>query len=261
MKDRIKFSWLLLLLCLACNEKKTVLETEVITLNSTDQIVPVVDSLVRPVLYHNVPVLDGYTVEKSKELFIAIVLPAILIAKHHLTIERQKIERLSEKKHWSAEDSTYYQLQASRFKAKNVAGLLNRMTTHPNSIALAQAAVESGWGSSRFFREANNLFGIWAYNADEPRIAADGNNVYLRKYDDLSQSIEDYFVTLGRARPYRKFRAAKLETDDIYQLLPYLRHYSARGHDYIAQLKTIIKQNNLTQYDNFRIDPRYFVEK
>ncbi len=261
MKDRIKYSWLLLIFCLCCNEKVKVLETEIITLNSTDQIVSLEDSLVRPVLYHNIPALDGYTVEKSKELFISIVLPAILIAKHHLAIERQKIKILSEKKNWSIEDSSYYQVQSDRFKAKNITGLLNRMTTHPNSIALAQAAVESGWGSSRFFREANNLFGIWAYNDDEPRIAANGNNVHLRKYEDLSMSIEDYFVTLGRARPYRNFRAAKRETDDIYQLLPYLRHYSERDHEYIDQLKTIIVQNNLTQYDKFRIDPRYFVEK
>lgn len=75
---------------------------------------------------------------------------------------------------------------------------------------LAQAAIESGWGSSRFFREANNVFGIWSYNADESRIKAAESRgddvIYLRSYPDLSGAIQDYFVSLGRAKPYSAFR-------------------------------------------------------
>ena len=62
-----------------------------------------------------------------------------------------------------------------------------RLKTHPTSIVLAQAAIESGWGSSRFYKEANNVFGVWSYSENEPRIKAmedrEGKSVYVKKYD------------------------------------------------------------------------------
>ncbi|MCG8387160.1 MAG: glucosaminidase domain-containing protein [Cytophagales bacterium] len=252
---------LLVLIFPGCREKEKVLAPQVIVLSSTDGIVPLVDSLVRPVLYRQIPSLAGLPVKETKEKFIAIVLPAVLIARHHLATGQQRIRQLSKKKRWSAEDSAYYASQRQRFKAKNIFDLAMRMSTHPNSITLAQAAVESGWGSSRFFKEANNLFGIWAYTDKEPRIPANEGDVFLRKYDDIAQSIEDYFVTLGRARPYRAFRRAKADSATVDQLLPHLKHYSARGKAYTDQLKTIIDQNNMTQYDHYQIDPQYFIEK
>lgn len=261
MIKKIPYYWLLVVLCGACSDPIKVLQPETVTLTEIDEILPLNDSVVKPVLYQNIPSFEGLPVEKSKEKFIATILPAILIAKHHLETDKNSIKALLEKDEWSAEDSAYYHLQAERFKAKDIENLLLRMETHPNSITLAQAAVESGWGSSRFFREANNLFGIWAYRKDEPRIAANHNNVYLRKYEDISQSIEDYFVTLGRARPYRQFRKAKNHSDDINVLLPHLKYYSERGMAYVNQLKTIIAQNDLTIYDNYQLDPSYFVEE
>ena len=258
---RISHIILLLLLFAGCREKDKVLAPQVVVLTSVDEIIPLEDSLVQPVLYQQIPSLAGLPVKKSKKRFIAIVLPAVLIARHHLATAQQRIGELLKKRRWSVEDSAYYKIQQQRFKAKNIHDLLARMRTHPNSITLAQAAVESGWGSSRFFKEANNLFGIWAYTDKEPRIAANEGDVFLRKYDDIAQSIEDYFVTLGRARPYRAFREARADSATVDQLLPHLKHYSARGKAYTDQLKTIIDQNNMTQYDHYQIDPRFFIEK
>ncbi|GAA5031564.1 hypothetical protein GCM10011506_20460 [Marivirga lumbricoides] len=261
MIKKISFYWILATSISACSDPVKVLQPETITIYHIDEIVSVQDTLVKPILYKNIPPFEGLPVEKSKERFISSILPAVLIAKHHLKIDRQKVEALIDKNEWSPEDSSFFNQQMEKFKAKDHENLLLKMETHPNSITLAQAAVESGWGSSRFFREANNLFGIWAYKADEPRIPANHNNVYLRKYDDISQSIEDYFVTLGRARPYRQFRQTKYYTDDIHELLPHLKYYSERGMAYVAQLKTIIRQNDLTKYDNYQLDPTYFIEE
>lgn len=245
----------------ACKEGKKVIKIETISISETDEIILIEDSLVKPIVYQNLPNFETLERKEAKEKFIATVLPGILIAKFQLASDQERVHSLVEKKKWSIEDSAFYHQQMLRFKAKDIDNLLNRMETHPNSITLAQAAVESGWGSSRFFREANNLFGIWAYKADEPKILASQNNVFLRKYEDISQSIEDYFVTLGRAKPYRAFREAKKETSNINELLPHLKYYSERGMAYIYQLENIIRQNDLTKYDKYQLDPEFIVEE
>ena len=228
-------------------------------ISSLEDIKPLTDSLVKPFLYYNVGGFDTLTVQENKEKFIAVVLPAILIVKHRIRQDLRKVKDLALSDNWSSEDSLYYETQLDRFNANGPFDLIIRMHTHPTSIALAQAVVESGWGTSRFFSEANNLFGIWSYNPDLPRIAAKagGTNIHLRKYKDISGSVMDYFETLARARAYRNFRVASYETSDINKILPHLTSYSERGSEYVDQLKTIIDQNNFQQYDHFTLDLQY----
>lgn len=258
-------SLIVMLLAMSCKEKVIVLNTPIVTVASPADIRPLGDTTAAPILYQNIPSFEDLTVEESKEKFIAAVLPAILVAKYRLAEDRVKIQTLTKKKKWTYQDSTFYNLQVARFKAKDTTGLLSRMRAHPNSIVLVQAAVESGWGSSRFFQEGNNLFGIWSYNADEPRMEASlsrgDQKIYLRKYADVSESITDYFETVGRSRAYRYFRKERETTNEVAALLPHLRYYSERRDEYVQQLKTIIAQNDLTQYDQFQINPAYLVEK
>ncbi|MEQ8473006.1 MAG: glucosaminidase domain-containing protein [Marinoscillum sp.] len=258
------FTLIVMLLAMTCKEKVIVLKTESVVITSPDDIVPLGDSTVAPILYQNIPSFEDLTVEESKQKFIAAVLPAILIAKYRLDKDREEVKLLVNKKEWTPKDSSFYNIQVARFDAKDSTGLLSRMQVHPNSIVLVQAIVESGWGSSRFFQEANNLFGIWSYHANEPRIKASlsrgENKIYLRKYADVSESITDYFETVGRSRAYRYFRKEREKTDDVSRLLPHLRYYSERRDDYVNQLKTIIAQNDLTQYDDYQIDSSYMVE-
>ena len=252
---------MLFVLLTACSEKEKVLVTKTIRLENIDQIILLEDSLVRPIHYQNIPDLQRLTINELKEKFVAIVLPSILIARHEISLDRDQIVALSKLKKWNTEDSLFYLNQKQRFKANDIDDLLDRMVTHPNSITLAQAAMESGWGSSRFFKEANNLFGIWSYNKGEPRIPANDSDVFLRKYTDIAESIEDYFVTLGRARAYKKFREMRLKSDNIHELLPLLKNYSQRGTAYTDQLKILIKNSDLERYDHYQIDPDYLIEK
>lgn len=260
----LTFALAAMLLATSCREKMIVLNTKSIPISGPEDIVPLGDSTAAPILYQNIPSFESLTVDESKEKFIAAVLPAILVAKYRLAKDRETVDNILRKEKWSPQDSVFYDIQLARFNAKDSAGLLSRMRAHPNSIVLVQAIVESGWGSSRFFQEGNNLFGIWSYNANEPRIEASlsrgENKVYLRKYADVSESITDYFETVGRSRAYRFFRKEREKTDDVSKLLPHLRYYSERRDDYVNQLQTIIAQNDLTKYDYYQIDQTYFVE-
>lgn len=246
-------------------EKKWVLDTIHTQPLSSDDIIDVTDPLVQPILYKSIPRLDHLPVAEAKSKFISALLPAILIAKHRIEQDYNRVMLLDSADYWNTEDSAFYEFQLAKYEAEDMNILQRRMLTHPNSIVLAQAIVESGWGSSRFFQKANNLFGVWSYNSSEPRIKAkfsrgDTTQVYLRKYDDLSQSIEDYFRTVAKSRAYRKFRVEREQSDDLNDLLPHLKYYSERREEYVEQLATIIRQNKLTQYDHYQIDPRYFVE-
>lgn len=243
-------------------EDKEELKIEFVELNSPDEILLINDSLVKPILYSRIMGIDTLPIDQKKEKFIAAVLPAILVAKHRIKQKRTRVRELLEKKDWTAQDSTFYLSLCEEYKTDVSSVLLNRMMVHPNSIILAQAIIESGWGSSRVFQEANNMFGIWSYSAKEPRIAAKykraQETIYLRKYHDFSESIQDYFKTVARTNAYREFRMARLETDDPFSLIKHLWRYSERGEEYVIQLSSMIRFNKLTQYDDYRIDPSYF---
>ncbi len=243
----------------------TALKAEVRVVKTPTDIEPISSGLVKPILYSKVNGLPPLPPFEDKSRFVDIILPAILVAKYRIEADRLRLNDLSEVLKWSAEDSVFLKKISTAYRTDNLALLNRRMTTHPNSIVLAQAAVESGWGKSRFFREANNLFGIWSYNTNEPRIRASSGRVdyqvYLRKYDNLSESIIDYFQTIGRAKPYEAFRKKRMKTSDIDELLPLLSQYSERKQEYIVQLRSMIKFNEFEQYDVYTLDPSYFVSK
>ncbi len=270
MPKRIYFFTLLpasvaLLLFLNYKERNAYyLTIKKIELTEIDSVRPVTDSLVAPILYNGVKGIIGLSPEDAKQAFISIMLPSILMVKYKISLDMERIKELKEKEVWSTADSLFFEEQGDYYKTFDHNLLIRRMRTHPNSIILAQAAVESGWGSSRFFTEANNAFGIWSYRADEPRIRASytraGNPVYLRKYPDLAASVYDYFGVVARARAYRQFRLARDTTDNLEVLLPLLRYYSEKREEYVTQLETIIRQNNLTLYDTYQLDHTYFIK-
>lgn len=242
----------------------TTVKTETISLDSLQQIEPLTTRLVKPRLYTNISGLERLPSPEAKKVFIAAILPSILVAKHEMEQRKKNIMFLSLKETWSAADSLYYHDLKQRYNARDLEDLSTRIGTLPSSIVLAQAAVESGWGTSRFFLKANNVFGVWSFNPAESRIAArqtrDQKRIYLRAYPDVSRSIIDYFEILARSTSYKNLRAARLQTDDVYKLLPHLRNYSERRNRYTRQLKSIIVKNDLTAFDQYEIDPAYLVE-
>lgn len=249
-----------------CEKNKTfTVKTETLQLNSLAQVVLIEDSLVKPILYTNVSGFEILPSPEAKVKFISAILPAILVAKHHEETTRIKINKLREKKLWELNDTLYYREAKEKYKASNLEDLYLRIGTLPNSIIIAQAAIETGWGESRFFLQARNLFGIWSFNANESRIAAGKTRqqkiIYIRSYQDIFGSIIDYFEILSRSRAYKSLRKVRLQTSNPFKLLPHLKNYSETKTLYIRQLKKVIEQNNLTQYDNYQIDPDYLVKE
>ena len=221
------------------------------------------DSLVTPILYKNIAGLDQLPFYQAKAKFISAILPSILVAKHQVHNTRKKIENLRAKSVWDESDSLFYSKAKIRYKAKSIDDLLNRLVTLPNSVVLAQAAIETGWGESRFFIQASNLFGIWSYDANESRIPAgktrSDQTIFLRSYKDMSGSIADYFDVLARHHAYKNLREARLSTSNPYTLVNHLKNYSEKRGWYTRQLKRVIRQNKLTKYDSYRLDPAYLI--
>jgi Bax protein len=264
----IFFTCISALILAGCNLNKAyhakTIQTTSVAVDSLEQIVLVSDSLVKPMLYTKVSGLEFLSVSKAKAIFVSAVLPSILVARYRVEENKRKLLYLKEKKSWGKSDSIFYRNLKIKYKASSLNDLLARMITLPNSLVLAQAAVESGWGQSRFFLEGSNLFGVWSFNRYEPRIAAgktrSKKKIYLRSYKDMSESIVHYFEIIGKARPYIPLRLARQKTEDPFVLLTHLKNFSERRSAYTRQLKNMIDVNDFTRYDHYQINPEYIHE-
>jgi len=234
-------------------------KTQIIQLKSTDEIVLINRPLVRPLIYTHISGLEKLPTHEAKAKFISAILPSILVARFDIHQNEKQLKRLRRKIQWEKADSIFYDKVRKQYRAKNINDLLVRMRTPPVSIVLAQAAIESGWGQSRIFTKANNVFGVWSFNSHEPRIAAlvkRGNKrVYLKSYATMSQSVTNYFEIIGRAKSFEKLREMLAITNDPMVIVPYFKNYSERRTAYTRQLKLMIQKNNLTLYDQYSIDP------
>ncbi len=229
----------------------------VISPKGLEDIIPLKDQLVPPVLYTNSIPLDRLSIEQKKEAFISMMLPSILLAKYKIRLERVKLLKLSVKSYWSEADRKWLKEKRESYHAKDYVQLYQAMELHPTSLILAQAIVESGWGTSKFFQKANNVFGVWSFDPKDNRIAASEKRgkkrIYLKKYETLVESIHDYLLTISRHQSYQKFRQKRLKSQDPFVLVNYLDKYSEQGDAYIKNLKNIIKSNNLARYDRYRL--------
>lgn len=201
--------------------------------------------------------LSVLDVQNKKQAFINIMLPSILLAKHQLEEDRIKVLALEKKREpLSDEEERYLANLKKDYKCHTSKELLLRLSTHPTSIVLAQAAIESGWGTSRFYKEANNVYGVWSYSENEPRIKAmedrEGKSVYVRKYDVLHESIISYFKTIARG-PYSEFRAAREKISEVSVLISYLEVYSELREEYVKRLDQLIQYNKFEKYDSYRL--------
>mgnify|MGYP000689753105 CR=1 FL=1 len=197
---------------------------------------------------------------ESKRLFLENTIAAITKVKKRLDAQYQMVYELSLKDSLTPEETATIERLKKSYKVEGIPCLLKRLRTHPVSIVIAQAALETGWGSSRFYREANNIFGIWSFNKNEPRMAAgeqrEGKKtIYVKKYANLEASIEGYYRMMSRGRAYKEFRDARLHTENPFEIIPYLDHYSELRHEYVKRLYYVIKSNRFYELDNHQCQP------
>jgi len=189
------------------------------------------------------------TVQEKKKRFFALLVPPI----EHVHKELQK-EYLEVKK--DIKNHTNQEKIAALKKKYNVKTdeeLLIALKPHPMSIALAQAAMESAWGTSRFFREANNIFGVWSTSPKQKRIAASEKRgkrtIWVRKFDNLDEAIRQYYFMLSSSPRYKAFKKMSYEGKPATEIIKGLKHYSERGDAYVKELRSMIRYNKLTKYD------------
>ena len=223
-----------------------------------NDIVKIESPLVKPILYTKSVKLDDVSIAQKKRTFIDMMLPSILLAKHRLIEEKQHLLALLKKDKLSKSDNLWLTKKRHLFNAKNNDELYEKMEIHPTSIIIAQAIIESGWGTSKFFKKANNVFGIWSFNVNDKRIPASEKRgkktIYLKKYNSVEESIADYLITLSSKDAYREFREKRLETQDPLELIRYLGNYSELKEKYIENLKNTIQKNKLIAYDSYYLD-------
>ena len=199
--------------------------------------------------YQSSVVPEKMTVQEKKLRFRCLVQPAVIAVFLELTNQYNSI---SDAVKQDRESANIKRLK-KKYKATTNNDLLKAMKPHPKSIALAQAAMESAWGTSRFFVQANNIFGVWSFNKNEPRIAAGEKRgkktIWVKKYSSVKDAINDYYLVLARGRAFGEFRNLKIKSSDPYKLVEKLDSYSERGAEYGKELASMIRYNKFYKVD------------
>jgi len=200
--------------------------------------------------------------KERKELFIKIVLPLILQENEKIEKDRKKLFKILAKKSNTRKERNWLKWKFKEYKIKNsdISELKIRMDIVPVSLAIAQAAIESGWGTSRFALEGNALYGQWTWsdNGLKPLESQEADHKVMR-FKILRASINAYKKNLNTHSGYLKFREAranlrnKNERVTGLKLTQYLDKYAATGKEYTRKLELTIKKNSLSDFDNAKL--------
>ena len=223
------------------------------------------EKLVKPIYFTQFPRdLDNLqSVQLKKETFIKIVLPLIVAENEKILDDRLKLKTLIEKKFTTDTEKQWLRQKLLEYKVKkgNLEELLFRMDMIPVSIALAQAAKESGWGTSRFALEGNAIFGQWTWDGQGiAPLKRDGDkNHKILKFPILRASVKAYKNNLNTHKSYSKFREKRKQLRDKKKsitglsLTETLKNYAQTGSEYTKILNQIIKQNRLSDFERVRL--------
>jgi len=208
---------------------------------------------------------------RRKALFFSSVLPLVLQVNDEISADRERLWELRSRLMKGAKlgpvDRLWLIVMAERYQVKrgDLKSLVSRVDAIPPSLALAQAAEESGWGTSRFVRQGNAIFGQWTFSTDGSLVPAqrDTDKFHrVKAFGSLLDSVRAYARNLNTHRAYRHFRKERrdmrrqnLPLDGI-KLADNLKSYSERGEGYIKDLRAIIAANKLRRLDGARLSPR-----
>jgi Bax protein len=206
--------------------------------------------------------------DKRKRMFIATLLPLVLKSNEKILADRERLLNLADRRslglalkpadeEWLAELAETYAVEPG-----DLAELKRRVDIVPPSLALAQSAEESGWGTSRYALRGNALFG--QYTTSErgnlvPAARGDGQTHAIRAFDALGASVEGYMRNLNSHQAYGDFRRKREQQranghePEARALLSTLHRYSARGQDYIRTINTIMRVNQLDNFDRAKL--------
>ena len=203
--------------------------------------------------------------KKRKELFIQIILPLVIKENNYIRSERKKLFNILNKSHNTNSEKKWLEQKFKQYGVvnKDLSTLKVRMDEIPISMAIAQAAKETGWGTSRFAQEGNALFGQWTWTGEgiKPAGAEVDSTHKVMRFKVLQASVKAYHRNLNTHSSYRDFRRVRAELRDEGKALDsivlseYLDKYAQTGKKYIKILQQIIKQNKLTDFDDAKLLP------
>jgi len=206
--------------------------------------------------------------DERKRAFVMVVLPLVLRENERLLEVRARLLDIEKKMAAggtlpAGERRWLDRLAASyRLKTADIKTLKARVDVVPPSLAIAQAAIESGWGASRFAAAGNALYGQWTEQGANALVPAErdpGRTYAIRRFASLADSVASYMKNLNTHAAYRAFRAlradlrARGETLDGAALAVRLKSYSAQGLDYVEAIQAIIDKNGLGELDRARL--------
>jgi len=225
------------------------------------------NKLVKPVSLTLLPeeIIKIENSTKRKNLFIQIILPLIIKENNYIKLDRKKLFSILNKNKNSKNEKRWLGLKFKQYGVmnKDVSTLKIRMDEVPVSMAIAQAAKETGWGTSRFAQEGNALFGQWTWSGEgiKPAGADDDSTHKVMKFKILQASVKAYQRNLNTHSSYKEFRSARAELRDNKKELDslvlsnYLDRYAETGKQYVKILQQIIRQNQLTDFDDAKLLP------
>ena len=197
--------------------------------------------------------------KKKRELFIKIILPLILDENNKILEDRRKLFKILSKNFNTAGERVWLKRRFKEYKIedKDLSKLKMRMDIIPVSIALAQAANESGWGTSRFALEGNALFGQWTWSKKgiSPKNKDPNKSHKVLQFQVLKASVKAYKNNLNTHNAYKEFREKRAQLREEnkqiigLELTKYLKNYAGIGEKYVHILDAIIERNSLTDFD------------
>ncbi|MDO7977876.1 glucosaminidase domain-containing protein [Oceanotoga teriensis] len=215
------------------------------TLNTKEIPTLIIESF--PENFKNIP-----DVNKKKEMFVQIVLPIILKINKEISFERDKLFFYIKN-----DMNDEIEILKEKYSAKNIEDLKIKINTIPVHIAIGQSAKESGWGSSRFTVEGNNIFGEWTFEPGTgivPSGRPEGATYEVKKFDNIEQSMKSYaekLNTLDYYEDFRLIRSGKIK-DKRYE--DGLLYYSQQRELYVSSLKSLIDSNNFEKYSDYYLE-------
>ena len=203
--------------------------------------------------------------KKRKEFFIQIILPLIIEENNNIKLDRKTLFTIINKSNNSNTEKKWLEKKYKQYgvKSGDLSSLKIRMDEIPVSLAIAQAAKETGWGTSRFALEGNALFGQWTWSGEglKPKEAKEGEKHKVMKFNILQASVRAYQRNINTHSTYKDFRKARAKLRDnnkpldSIELSKHLNKYAETGNQYVEVLQKIIKQNKLQDFDDAKLLP------
>lgn len=203
--------------------------------------------------------------EVRKSLFFRALLPLVMQVNGEIAMQRDRLIALRDHPDMSRRDRDWLNRTAGRYRALDAETgkidwdlLLRRVDLVPPSLALAQGALESGWGRSRFARQGNALFGQWTWTEGEgivPKDREEGKTHAVKSFRNLLASVRGYMTNLNTAGPYTRLRKAREKLAKAgkavtgHELAGHLDKYSEEGALYVRKVRDMISVNKLGPLD------------